>query len=62
MAKKLSELDSDDKIYFETVMNFMNETSQDDLRQRLKVAQKFGLVLTSSFRTLSTASFACFIT
>lgn len=46
MAKKLSELDSDDKIYFETVMNFMNETSQDDLRQRLKVAQKFGLDLT----------------
>ena len=46
MAKKLSELDNNNRMYFETLMDFMNETWQEDLLKRLKVAQKFGLDLT----------------
>ena len=46
MSKKLIELDRNDRLYFEALMEFMNETWQDDLRKRLKVAQKFGLDLT----------------
>lgn len=46
MAKKLSELDHNNRIYFEALMDFMNETWQNDFKQRLKVAQKFGLDLT----------------
>lgn len=43
MAKKLLELSPHDKFYFETLMEFMNDTWQDDIRQRIKVAQRFGL-------------------
>lgn len=43
MPKKLSELDSNERIYFENIMNFMNETWNDDIKQRLKIARKFDL-------------------
>lgn len=46
MAKKLSQLSPQDKFYFEALVESMNETWQDDIRQRIKVAQKFGLDLT----------------
>lgn len=42
MAKKLSELDNNNRMYFETLMDFMNETWQEDLLKRLKVAQNLG--------------------
>ena len=46
MAKDLSELDHSNKMYFEILMDIMNETWQDDLIQRFKIVQKFGAKLT----------------
>lgn len=45
MSKKLSELDINNRVYFQTLIDFMIETEQNDLRQKLKVAQSFGLDL-----------------
>ena len=46
MEKKLADLDEIDKEHFEAIIGFMNETHQNNMRQRLKLAQKYGLDLT----------------
>lgn len=45
MAKKLSDLSHSEKIKFEYLVNFMNETWIDDIGQRIKAARRFNLDL-----------------
>ena len=46
MSKKLSQLAEANKLSFEALMEVMNNNHKDDIKQRIKVAQKFDLDLT----------------
>ena len=46
MERKLSELDDTERTYFEDIMSFMDENGKNNLRQRLKIAEKYGLDIT----------------